>query len=172
MFHLRDDVLCWFWFLDYFKNQRTVSSGSLSKKSESKNYWSRLFQKPEKDWQFSGKNQPFMASGSMAGYLKKKIQTKIENHGYIQDSGPRFLRITLPIPKNRSDNRQGSFPVSNKHQTLRVYLLYLTLELRQEIYPRPLVFRGVSSCKSLGNNTSASLGFKGWCNLRAKSTDL
>jgi hypothetical protein len=31
MFHLRDDVLCWFWFLDYFKNQRTVSSGSLSK---------------------------------------------------------------------------------------------------------------------------------------------
>jgi len=34
MFHLRDDVLCWFWFwfwfLDYFKNQRTVSSGSLS----------------------------------------------------------------------------------------------------------------------------------------------
>jgi hypothetical protein len=19
MFHLRDDVLCWFWFLDYFK---------------------------------------------------------------------------------------------------------------------------------------------------------
>jgi hypothetical protein len=31
MFHLRDDVLGWFWFLEYFKNQRTVSSGSLSK---------------------------------------------------------------------------------------------------------------------------------------------
>lgn len=70
MFHVRDDVLCWFWFLDYFKNQRTVSSGSLSKKSESKNYCSRLSQNPEKDWQFSAKNQPFMASGYMAGYLK------------------------------------------------------------------------------------------------------
>jgi hypothetical protein len=31
MFHRRDDVLCWFWFLDYFSNLRTVSSGSLSK---------------------------------------------------------------------------------------------------------------------------------------------
>ncbi len=52
-------------------------------KSESKNYWPRLFQKPEKDWQFSGKNQPSMESGYMAGYLKK-IQTKFENPGYTQ----------------------------------------------------------------------------------------
>jgi hypothetical protein len=63
-------------------------------------YWSRLFQKPGKNWQFSGKNQPFMASGFMAGYMGgKKIQTKFENHGYIQDPGPRFFRITLPNSK-------------------------------------------------------------------------
>jgi hypothetical protein len=43
----------------------------LSKNQNQKNYWSRLFQKPEKDWQFSWKNQPCMASGYMAGYLKK-----------------------------------------------------------------------------------------------------
>lgn len=29
-----------------------------------------------------------------------------------------FLESHFRIPKNRSDNRQGSFPVSNKHQTL------------------------------------------------------
>jgi hypothetical protein len=69
-------MCCWFWFLDYFKNPENRQFRFFERKSESKNYQSRLFQKPEKDWRFSGKNQPFMASVLMAGYLKK-IPNKI-----------------------------------------------------------------------------------------------
>ncbi len=108
----------------------------------------------------------FMKESAMYGQrlyvrlFEKKFPTKFENHGYIQDSGPWFLRVTLPMPKNRSDNLQGYFPVSNKHQTLLVYLLYSTFELHQEINPRPRVFRdGVSSCKSLGNKYFSWPGF-------------
>ncbi len=161
-------MCCWFWFLDYFKNPENRQFRFFEQKSESKNYQSRLFQKPEKDWRFSGKNQPIMASGLMAGYLRIMVIYKTQ----VLD----FLELHFQLQRTALITVRGSFPVSNKHPTLLVYLLYSTLELRQEINPRPPVFRGgVSSCKSLGNNTSAGLGFKGWCTLevlRAKCTDL
>jgi hypothetical protein len=78
MFHLRVLVF------RLFQKPENRQFRFFEQKSESEKHRSRLFQKPEKDWQFSGKNQPFMASGFMAGYLKKVFQTKFENHGYIQ----------------------------------------------------------------------------------------
>ncbi len=127
-------MCCWFWFLDYFKNPENRQFRFFEQKSESKNYQSRLFQKPEKDWRFSGKNQPIMASGLMAGYLRIMVIYKTQ----VLD----FLELHFQLQRTALITVRGSFPVSNKHPTLLVYLLYSTLELRQEINPRPPVFRG------------------------------